>query len=46
MVKEGKNVLYAIDQDYGIKHSKKINFFGIPTFTITTAERLQEDNKL
>ena len=42
MVKKGKNVLYAIDQDYGIKHSKKINFFGIPTYTITTAERLQE----
>lgn len=41
-LKKGKNVLYAIDQDYGIKHSKKINFFGIPTFTITTAERLQE----
>jgi len=41
-LKKGKNVLYAIDQDYGIKHSKKINFFGIPTYTITTAERLQE----
>ena len=27
-LKKGKNVLYAIDQDYGIKHSKKINFLG------------------
>ncbi len=41
-LKSGKKVLYAIDQDYGIKHSKKVNFFGIDTYTINSVERFQE----
>ena len=34
-VKNGKTVLYAPDQDYGIKKSDVIDFFGIPAATIS-----------
>ena len=34
-LKNGKTVLYAPDQDYGIKNSIVVNFFGIPAATIS-----------
>ena len=34
-LKNGKTVLYAPDQDYGLKKSDEINFFGLPAATIS-----------
>ena len=34
-LKNGKTVLYAPDQDYGIKRSYEIDFFGLPAATIS-----------
>ena len=34
-LKNGKTVLYAPDQDYGIKNSVVVNFFGIPAASIS-----------
>ena len=34
-LKNGKTVLYAPDQDYGIKKSDEIDFFGLPAATIS-----------
>ena len=34
-LKNGKTVLYAPDQDYGLKKSDKIDFFGLPAATIS-----------
>ncbi len=39
-LKEGKNVLYAIDQDYGWDHSVKLKFFNQETATITTTKKI------
>ena len=32
-LKKNKTVLYAIDQDYGLKNSSNVDFFGIKTAT-------------
>ena len=42
MAQEGKTVLYAPDQDYGIKKSIKVNFFGIPAATVTAPLKIIE----
>ena len=34
-LKNGKTVLYAPDQDYGLKKSDQIDFFGLPAATIS-----------
>ncbi len=39
-LKGGKNVLYAIDQDYGWTHSSKLRFFNQEAATITTAAKI------
>jgi len=39
-LKNGKNVIYAIDQDYGWKHSAKLKFFNQETATITTIKKI------
>lgn len=39
-LKSGKNVLYAIDQDYGWDHSVKLNFFQQEAATITTTKKI------
>ena len=39
-LKKGKNVLYAMDQDYGWKNSVELSFFKTPTATITTARKI------
>ena len=39
-LKDGKNVLYAIDQDYGWDHSVKLKFFNQETATITTTKKI------
>jgi KDO2-lipid IV(A) lauroyltransferase len=39
-LKEGKNVLYAIDQDYGWENSIELSFFKIPAATITTTRKI------
>jgi len=39
-LKDGKNVLYAIDQDYGWEHSVKLNFFSQEAATITTTKKI------
>ena len=39
-LKDGKNVLYAIDQDYGWNHSVKLKFFNQETATITTIKKI------
>ena len=39
-LKEGKNVLYAIDQDYGWDHSARLKFFNQETATITTPKKI------
>ena len=41
-LKKGKTVLYAPDQDYGIKKSIKVNFFGIPAATVTAPLKIIE----
>ena len=40
LLKEGKNVLYAIDQDYGWDHSVRLKFFNQETATITTTKKI------
>ena len=39
-LKEGKNVLYAIDQDYGWENSIELSFFKKPAATITTTRKI------
>jgi lauroyl/myristoyl acyltransferase len=39
-LKAGKNVMYAIDQDYGWDHSVKLKFFNIEAATITTTKKI------
>ena len=39
-LKDGKNVLYAIDQDYGWEHSVKLKFFNQDAATITTVKKI------
>ena len=39
-LKNGKNVLYAIDQDYGWDHSVKLKFFQQEAATITTTKKI------
>ena len=39
-LKKGKNVLYAMDQDYGWENSVELSFFKTPTATITTARKI------
>jgi len=39
-LKNGKNVLYAIDQDYGWEHSVKLKFFNQEAATITTTRKI------
>ena len=39
-LKDGKNVLYAIDQDYGWDHSVKLKFFNQEAATITTPKKI------
>jgi KDO2-lipid IV(A) lauroyltransferase len=39
-LKNGKNVLYAIDQDYGWEHSVKLKFFNQDAATITTVKKI------
>ena len=39
-LKDGKNVLYAIDQDYGWDHSARLKFFNQETATITTTKKI------
>ena len=38
--KTGKNVMYAIDQDYGWDHSIKLKFFNQEAATITTTRKI------
>jgi lauroyl/myristoyl acyltransferase len=39
-LKDGKNVLYSIDQDYGWEHSVKLKFFNQEAATITTTRKI------
>ena len=39
-LKSGKNVLYAIDQDYGWDHAVKLKFFQQEAATITTTKKI------
>ena len=39
-LKDVKNVLYAIDQDYGCDHSVRLKFFNQETATITTPKKI------
>ena len=39
-LKDGKNVLYAVDQDYGWDHSVKLKFFDQEAATITTPRKI------
>ena len=39
-LKSGKNVLYAIDQDYGWDHSVRLKFFQQEAATITTTKKI------
>ena len=39
-LKAGKNVMYAIDQDYGWDHSVKLEFFNQEAATITTTRKI------
>ena len=41
-LKKGKTVLYAPDQDYGIKKSIEVNFFGVPAATVTAPLKIIE----
>jgi KDO2-lipid IV(A) lauroyltransferase len=46
-IKSGKNFLYAADQDYGLKVSKMIPFFGLSAATVTfPALFLKKDIKI
>ena len=44
-LKEGKNVLYAIDQDYGWESSIELSFFNKPAATITTTSKITDMTK-
>ncbi len=44
-LKDGKNVLYAIDQDYGWDHSVRLKFFNKEAATITTIKKIIEITK-
>ena len=44
-LKEGKNVLYAIDQDYGWENSIKLKFFNQDVATITTTSKIIDITK-
>ena len=39
-LKKGKNVLYAIDQDYGWENSDELSFFKNPAATINTTRKI------
>ena len=39
-LKAGKNVMYAIDQDYGWNHSVRLKFFDLEAATITTTKKI------
>ena len=39
-LKAGKNVLYAVDQDYGWSHSAKLKFFNQDAATIMTTRKI------
>ena len=41
-LKKGKTVLYAPDQDYGIKKSVEVNFFGVPAATVKAPLKIIE----
>tara|TARA_B100000989_G_scaffold294316_1_gene273229 strand:- start:235 stop:1089 length:855 start_codon:yes stop_codon:yes gene_type:complete len=43
-LRSGKIIWYAPDQDYGIKHSVFVPFFGIKAATITATERIASSN--
>jgi KDO2-lipid IV(A) lauroyltransferase len=43
-LKAGRVIWYAVDQDYGPKHSVFAPFFGIPTASITATARLARFN--
>jgi KDO2-lipid IV(A) lauroyltransferase len=40
LLKNGKRVWYGFDQNYGLKHSVFVPFFGVPAATITTTSRI------
>ncbi|HSG88981.1 MAG TPA: LpxL/LpxP family Kdo(2)-lipid IV(A) lauroyl/palmitoleoyl acyltransferase [Pseudomonadales bacterium] len=39
-LREGRAIWYAADQDYGLRHSVFVPFFGIPAATLTATARL------
>ena len=39
-LKKGKTVLYASDQDYGINKSEEVDFFGLPSATISAPYKI------
>jgi KDO2-lipid IV(A) lauroyltransferase len=43
-LKQGRVIWYAVDQDYGPRHSVFAPFFGIPTASITATARLARFN--
>ncbi len=45
MLRQGKIIWYAPDQDYGIQHAVFVPFFGIPAATITATSRLARMGK-
>ena len=44
-LKKNKTVLYAIDQDYGIKNSSNVDFFGIKTATTNAPVKIVDATK-
>ena len=44
-LKKNKTVLYAIDQDYGLKNSSNIDFFGIKTATTNAPVKIVDATK-
>lgn len=44
-LKNGRNVLYAIDQDYGWKNSVKLKFFNKDAATITTTRKIIDNTR-
>ena len=45
MLRDGKIIWYAPDQDYGTKHAVFVPFFGIPAATITATSRIARMSK-
>lgn len=45
-IRDGHNVWYAIDQDYGAQQAVFVPFFGVPAATLTTVSRLASAHKL